>query len=239
MTGGLSVTILDTSEGEHLLGDGGTNDTGTSGGGHKLYADGGALSGDLAWHGMHMADLVTPITTTNGHELELGVDEGALDGNLDFLADLDAETDVASHIADSDNSLEAGSLTGLGLLLDRDDLHDIILELVLGAFNKFVNNTSLLDGDGVSVDLLEGLDVVALDESAELGLGEPFVLGGTATATGAATTATATTITEASATATTITVTTATSFTSSFTSSFSSGLSFHCKYVFKYLIIIS
>lgn len=192
MTGGLRVAILDTSEGEHLLGDGSTDNTGTTGSGHELDTDGGTLSRDLAWDGMDMTDLVTPVATSYGHELELGVDESALDGDLDFLADLDSKTNMASHVADSDNSLKAGTLTSLGLLLDGNDLHDIVLELVLGCLDELVDDTGLLDGDGVSVDLLEGLDVVSLNESSELGLGEPFVLGGTATASGTATTATAT-----------------------------------------------
>ena len=140
MTRGVSVTILDTSEGEHLLGDGGTNNTSTSGGGHELDTDGSALASDLSWDGMDVTDLVTPITTTDWDKLELGIDESALDGDLDFLGDLDSKTDVASHVTDGNNSLEASTLTGLGLLLDGDDLHHIILELVLGAFDELVND---------------------------------------------------------------------------------------------------
>ena len=208
MTSSLSVTILDTSEGEHLLGDGGTNDTGTSGSGDELDADGSTLAGDLTSDGMDVTDLVTPVTSSDGHKLELGVDESALNGDLDFLGDLDAETDVASHVTDGDNSLKAGSLTSRGLLLDGDDLHDVVLELELGNVDELVNNGSLLDGDGVGVDLLKGLDVTSGNQSAELGLGEPFVLGGTATAT-EATTATAAT------TASTTVVTTATSIAES------------------------
>ena len=220
VTRGLSIAILDTSEGEHLLGDGGADNTGTTGSGNELDTDGGALSSDLAWDGMDVTDLVTPITATNWHELELGVDESALNSDLHFLADLDAETNVASHVTDGDNSLEAGSLTSLGLLLDGDDLHDIVLELVLGALDELVNNTSLLDGNGVSVDLLEALDVVALYETAELGLGEPFVLGGATTATWAAT---ATTAAEASAAFAATVSTTATAFTASFTAAFTAS----------------
>merc|ERR1719225_1064100 len=140
--------------------------------------------------------------------LELGVDESALDGDLHLLADLDAETDVASHVTDGDNGLEARSLTGLRLLLDRDDLHDVVLELVLGV-DELVDDASLLDGDRVRVDLLQTVDVLGLDETAELGLGVPFVLGGSATAAATATEASASaTITAAITTA----FTTATSF---------------------------
>ena len=216
MTGGRGVAILDTGEGEHFLGDGGTDDTGTSGGGHKLDTNGGALTSDLAWDSMHVTDLVTPIATTDGHELELGIDEGALDGDLHLLADLDSEADVTSLVTNGDDGLETGSLTGLRLLLNRDDLHHIILQLGarLLLLNEFVDDAGLLDGDRVSVDLLETLDLVVLDETAELGLGDPFVLGGSTTAW--ATAVTTATATEASATA-----------TASFTAAFTSSLSFH------------
>ena len=206
MTGGLSVAILNTSKGDHLLGDGSTDDTGTTRSRHKLDKNGSALARDLAWHGMDVTDLVTPITATDGDETKLSIDKGTLDGNLDFLGDLDTKTDVASHVTDGDDSLEAGALTGLGLFLNGDDLHDIILKLVLRAFDELVNNLSLLDGDGVSVDLLESLDVTGLDETAELGLGEPFVLGGTTAATWA-TTATAASAAEATTAITAISTT--------------------------------
>ena len=199
MTRGLGVAILDTSEGDHLLGDGGADDTGTSRGRHELDENGSALAGDLAWHGMDVTDLVTPIAATDGDESELGGDQSALDGNLDFLGDLDAETDVASHVTDGDNSLEAGTLTGLGLLLNGDDLHDIVLEGVIRLLDELVDDLGLLDGDGVSVDLLKRVDVIGLYESAELGLGDPFILGGTTTATGTASAATATTSSESAA----------------------------------------
>jgi hypothetical protein len=191
-----SVNIIDTSELKHLLRDRGSNDTGTTRSGGQLDGDGSALAGDLAGHGVHVTDLVTPIASSDGDELELGADEGTLDGNLDFLGNLHTETNVAILVSNNDDSLEAGSLTGLGLLLDRDDLHDLIGQGL--GLEEFVDDLGLLDGDGVGVDFLEGADVTVLNESAELGLGDPFILGGTATAwaittTTAATTATATT----------------------------------------------
>lgn len=141
---------------------------------------------------MHVTDLVTPVTSTDGDESELGANEGTLDGDLDLLGELDAETDVAVVVTDNDDSLEAGTLTGLGLLLNRHDLHDLVREGTLGLLDELVNNGSLLDGDGVGVDFLEVADVTVLDESAELGAGNPVVLAG---ATGATTTTTATTAT--------------------------------------------
>ena len=45
---------------------------------------------DLGGDGMDASDLVTPVTATDGDEVDLGVDESALDGDLDFLGDLDS-----------------------------------------------------------------------------------------------------------------------------------------------------
>jgi hypothetical protein len=73
-------------------------------------------------------DLVTPETTPDGNDGQLGQDDGAADGGSDFLGALDTETDVAVGIADGNKSLEAGALTGTGLLLDGHDLQHLVLE---------------------------------------------------------------------------------------------------------------
>jgi len=130
---------------------------------------------DLGGDGMDTTDLGTPISSSDGDQVHLGVNEGTLDGNLDLLGDLDADTDVTLSVTDGDNSLESGSLSGLGLLLDGEDAHDLVGELVLGVGDESVNNGGFLDGDGVGVDLLEGLDLAGLNESSELGKGGPFV----------------------------------------------------------------
>lgn len=141
---------------------------------------------------MHVTDLVTPVTSPHGDESELGADEGTLDGNLDLLGELDAETNVTVVVTDNDDSLEAGSLTSLSLLLDGNDLHDLIVEGLLAVLDELVNNRCLLDRDGVGVDFFERNDTVLLYETAELGHGDPIVLGSTtvAEATFAATAAT-------------------------------------------------
>ena len=194
MTGGGGVNIIDTSELEELLGDGGSDNTGSSGSGDELASDGSSFTVDLGGDGMDGTNLVTPVTSSDGDEGKLGSDEGTLNGDLDFLSDLDTETDVTVVITDGNESLEAGTLSGLGLLLDGDDLHDLILELLV-AFtsvlvflgNEGLNDLGFLDWDGVSVDFFERSDVVVLDESSEFGLGGPFFLSGTTTATGTST----------------------------------------------------
>lgn len=137
-TGG--VHILETRELANLLGNLGGDDTGTSGGRDHSNGTGTSLSLNLGGNGMDTTDSGAPIASSDGDDVHLGGNESALDGNLDFLADLDTDTNVTLSITASDDSLESGSLTSLGLLLDGDDFHNIVLELVLGAFDKLVND---------------------------------------------------------------------------------------------------
>merc|ERR1719272_1494125 len=95
VTGGRGVDIIDTGELEELLGDGSADNASSTGSGHKLDSDGASLSGNLARNSVDVSDLVAPIASSDGEEGELGGNEGALDGDLHFLGDLDAEADVA------------------------------------------------------------------------------------------------------------------------------------------------
>jgi hypothetical protein len=179
----VGVDILDTAVLDNLLGDLGRDATGTSG--SRDHADGNRahLALNLGGDSVDTTDLGAPVATTDRDDLHLGVDEGALDGNLDFLADLDTETDVTLAVTASDDSLEAGTLTGLGLLLDGEDAHDLVGELSAGVLDEALDNLAFLDGDGVSVNLLKRLDETVLYETAEFGKGSPLFLAETATGT--------------------------------------------------------
>ena len=226
VTGGGGVAIIDTSELQEFLGDGSTDNTGTTGSGHELGSDGTGLSSDLHGNGMDVTDLVSPVTSTDGDEAELGGNKGTLDSNLDFLGDLDAETNMTVLVTDGNNSLKAGSLSSLGLLLDGDDLHDLIGEFLVSVLEELVNNRGFLDGDGVSVDLFEGVDHVVLHESSELGSGGPLILGGT-THSATATAASVATTASSAETATAFTVSTA--FATSFTTAFATAFATSCR----------
>jgi hypothetical protein len=154
-TGGRGENVFNTSELKELLGNGSADNTSTSGGGDQSDSDGTALASDLDGDGMDVTDLVTPIASSDWDQGELSSNEGTLDGNLDFLGELDTETDVTVLITDGNDGLESGSLTGLGLLLNGHDLHGLVRELSVVAGEEQVNNLGLLNGDGVSVDLLE------------------------------------------------------------------------------------
>merc|ERR1740139_1691493 len=142
---------------------------------------GTALSLNLGWNGMNVTDSGTPVTSSNWDHSELGIDESTLDGNLDFLADLDTNTDVTVSITNSADSLESSTLTGLGLLLDREDAHDVIgknflkgLALVL-VLEEQIDNIGFLDWDGSSVDFFERLNLSHLDESTQFGERRPVI----------------------------------------------------------------
>jgi len=152
---GLCIAIVDTGILQDLLGSWSSDDSGTSWGGDKSNSDGSASTGHLEWNGMWLTDFVTPVSLPDWSEVHLGIQGSALDGTLHFLMSLLTETDVSVLITNQDPSLEPGSLTGLGLLLDWLDFHDLFLEGVVVPLDKGVDNTWLLDGDGVSEDLLE------------------------------------------------------------------------------------
>lgn len=71
---------------------------------------------------MRLTKVGTPVTAADGQDGELGNGDGGADGRGDFLGGLDTETDVALGVTDEDDGLEAGTLTGTGLLLDGLDL---------------------------------------------------------------------------------------------------------------------
>lgn len=71
---------------------------------------------------MRLTEVGTPVTAADGQDSELGNGDSGADGGSDFLGGLDTETDVALGVTDEDDGLEAGTLTGAGLLLDGLDL---------------------------------------------------------------------------------------------------------------------
>lgn len=81
---------------------------------------------------MDVSDSVSPIASSDWDQVQLGINESTLDGNLDFLGDFNTESDVTVLVTDGNNGLESGSLSSLGLFLDGDDLHDLVGEFLLG-----------------------------------------------------------------------------------------------------------
>lgn len=79
-TAGRGVAVLNTGHLQDLLGHAGGHNTSTTGSGDQTNADRATLAGDLGGHGVHLADLVTPVATANGDTRHLGQDDGTADG---------------------------------------------------------------------------------------------------------------------------------------------------------------
>lgn len=92
--------------------------------GWNTYADddGTALAALLGGQRVGETEVGTPVTTAYGNDAKLRNNDGGTDGSRDFLGGLDAETDVALGVANDDDGLEPGALTGTRLLLDGLDL---------------------------------------------------------------------------------------------------------------------
>ena len=146
-TGRGSVGIGDTSQLQETLDSGRCDKAGTTGSGNETDSDGTALSALLGGERVRLTKVGTPVTSSDGDNGELGDDDGGAEGGSDFLGGLDTKTNVALGVTDDDDSLEAGTLTGTGLLLDRLDLHDLVLELG----EEEVDDLVLLDGERVEV----------------------------------------------------------------------------------------
>lgn len=130
---------------------------------------------------MGLSDLVTPVSSPDGNEVELGMDDSSLDGSLHFLGTLPAESDVSIVVSEADVGLKACTLSGSGLLLHGEDGEGLLLQLVL---EEVINDLELLDGDRESEDGLDVLDLTGLDKAAEFGKGNPGLITSTARATG-------------------------------------------------------
>ena len=72
---------------------------------------------------MWLTEVGAPVTSPDGNNAELGDDNGGANGGSDFLGGLDTKTNMALRISNNHDSLEAGTLTGAGLLLDGLDLN--------------------------------------------------------------------------------------------------------------------
>lgn len=209
LSGTGSVNIINTSEMKDLLGNLSGNATGTSWCWDHSNDGGTALSSNLDWDSMDVTDEGTPISSSDWDEVDLSVNEGTLDGNLDLLSALDTNTTVTVLVSGGNDSLESSSLSGLSLLLYGKDAHDFIVKWEFGT-DKSVDNWCFLDWDRVGIDFFKGFDVTVLDESSELGQWGPLLLVEATSASWSTSSTAATSATEASASFTS-SITTATS----------------------------
>ena len=113
---------------------------------------------------MWFSELGTPVSSSNGDDRELGENDGSSNSGSDFLCALDSESEMAVKVSNGDESLEAGTLTGTGLLLDGHDLHNFVLELG----KQEVDDLVLLDGEREQIDLLNGFNISGANQATEL-----------------------------------------------------------------------
>jgi len=95
------------------------------------------------------SDFVTPISSSNWDDVQLGLDDSSSDGSGNFLSALDSQSNVSVVVSNNNEGLESGSLTGLGLFLDWHDLHDFIGDF---SSQKVINDLIFLDGESEQVD---------------------------------------------------------------------------------------
>ena len=86
----------------------------------------------------------------NRNDRELSQNDRTMNSSSSLLAALDTEPNVTVVVTDDDEGLEASSLTGTSLFLNRYDLHDLVLETRA----ELVHDLVLLDWERVEVDLL-------------------------------------------------------------------------------------
>lgn len=101
---------------------------------------------------MGQADLVSPVSSADGDDGELGEDDGPANGGGYFLAALDSETDVTVAVSDGYEGLEPGALSGSGLFLHGHDLEHLVLQFA--SADEEVDDLGLFDGQREEVDLL-------------------------------------------------------------------------------------
>mmetsp|Transcript_17823 Transcript_17823/g.50522 ORF Transcript_17823/g.50522 Transcript_17823/m.50522 type:complete len:228 (-) Transcript_17823:203-886(-) len=160
---GAGVAIVDAGHVHELLAGRGGDEPRSARGRDETDADGSALSGDLARHGVRHPGHASPVPSSHGGDVELGGGDGAADGGGHFGGALDPEADVAGAVAHGHEGLEAGALAGGRLLLHGHDLHDLVLQLVL---EEEVDDLGLLHRNGEEEDLLDARDLALLHEAA-------------------------------------------------------------------------
>jgi len=208
VTTGRGVAILNTGHAQKTLTGGRGHESGTAGSRNETNTNRTALARHFSGDSVGQATLTSPESTTDGRNVELSGEDGTTDSGGDFRRALDTKANVSSGISDSNEGLETSTLTSGTLLLNRHDLHDLVLKLVL---QEVVDDLGLLDGDGEEEDLLNRTNLALLYETSEFGDGSPNVL----------VTVSASSATAASSTASTVSTSASTSaFSASKTSSF-------------------
>lgn len=110
---------------------------------------------DLGGNGVGSSDGVTPISFSDGDDVQFSAFNGSLNGSLDFLVTFPSQSDVSLSVSNNDVGFKSGSLTGLGLFLDGLDLNNFFFQdFVFSGGQKVVNNLGFLDGNSHSENII-------------------------------------------------------------------------------------
>lgn len=102
---GRGVAVVDTSHHEQLLGHRSRHDASTTGSRDKTHEDRTTATGHLAGHGVGFADFVTPVTSPDGDDGQLGKDDSSTDGGGHLLRALHPQTHMAIVVTNSNEGL--------------------------------------------------------------------------------------------------------------------------------------
>mmetsp|Transcript_679 Transcript_679/g.450 ORF Transcript_679/g.450 Transcript_679/m.450 type:complete len:211 (-) Transcript_679:154-786(-) len=166
MTTGGGVAITDSSHEHELLSSRGGNKSSTTRGRDEPYTNGTRLSSYLTWHGVWRSSLTSPVSTTYRSNIKLGSSDSTTDSSCYLRGTLNSKTNVSIVISQSNECLETSTLTSTTLLLNRHNLHNLLLQLIL---KEEVDNLCLLHRERVKENLLNGVNLSFLHKTTKLG----------------------------------------------------------------------
>jgi len=109
------------------------------------------------------AGIETPISTTNGDKVHLGVDDASTDSGGNFLRGFNTKSDVSIAITDGDVTLKPSALTSRSLFLHGHNLHYFVSHI--GAEKK-INNLVFLDREREEKNFFNGFNFSISHETA-------------------------------------------------------------------------
>lgn len=140
---------------------------------------------------MWFTDFVSPIATTNWDNWQFSQNDCSTDGCSNFFTAFNSQTNMSIAVSDSDECLEACTLTSTCLFLDRHDLQDFITQW---ASQEEINDFELFDWQWVEINLFQWADLSVTDQTSQFSDWNPFFLiSFFVTTTSAASTSTAAT----------------------------------------------
>ena len=98
---GCGVAVFNSSHLQKFLRNRSRHNAGTARSRDQAYQHRATLASNLARNSVGFTDLITPVTTTNGHNGELGQNDSSTNGSSNFLGALDSKTNVAIVISNS------------------------------------------------------------------------------------------------------------------------------------------